>query len=540
MQVSKISPISNNNNIVERKITQANKSKDLDSKSSGILPSIYPANYYLSFQSKVRSKYLKNFEAAIEEFYETFKDTNAKTLSMEFRYSSLVKYQSKSRRLDQIFERKVNESLLATPLPPIDDKLLLGAVMAGLTGIISVDYNDKNELKDKAEPLAAEFIDILKTEGKLPEEINITDPNEEADIYSTIYAAAKQLISDIDIPASRACSSFIDEYYNYLEAHRVPLFDEKVKEKLLEILDEPIFQEYVNRMRAIDAQIKVCGNNTMNLCAEDLYKDILNNQISPFNNSKFYEFLSQKDLSVDYMLEAHHGRFSSDIKEMFQNSGCSEKQKVLLLNPVFTTKLIEFNEFLKTTGIDTEQILPYELLMKFRDYLGKETIYRGVKEENINELVNRFQTQGERALILRDTNNALDTIKYYLDVPSDDRTVFNKLVAKIKGYTTEFISTTSIYGLASSLHRSSFLPTDPVVVLKTEIPKLDVIKQEGRYDKIQVSRLNHQLIVGKKKYPYVKYCADIESFVPFVIPAKNMTITKDYEKIDFGWDYLYY
>ena len=219
MQITKISSINNKSLISNKKIQQPIES-NLISKNSTAVSQIYPVNYYLSFQSKVRSKHLKNFEDAIEKLYTTYKNKNPRNVKIDLgsRYGGLYEYHSNSMKMDFIFDEKLGDKLFHAPLLPLNETLFLNAVATGLVAAMDLNLRKNEKIPEEIITISTEIIDILKSEGELPEEINCNDSATEHDLYHTICNAIRELLPQItNRHFSLAFSDFINEYSNILK-----------------------------------------------------------------------------------------------------------------------------------------------------------------------------------------------------------------------------------------------------------------------------------------------------------------------------------
>ena len=79
-----------------------------------------------------------------------------------------------------------------------------------------------------------------------------------------------------------------------------------------------------------------------------------------------------------------------------------------------------------------------------------------------------------------------------------------------------FLSVSSEYDIAASVPKKDRNSQCPVVVIKAEMPKLSIIKQQNRFADIMNHAQLKVLYVNGKRYPYATQQDKIEAFVPFL------------------------
>ena len=105
----------------------------------------------------------------------------------------------------------------------------------------------------------------------------------------------------------------------------------------------------------------------------------------------------------------------------------------------------------------------------------------------------------------------------------------------IGGKHTEFMSVCSIYDIAASVPKGNNCAQTPVVVVKTVVPKLSIIKQSGDFK--QRFPIDEEILrIGNKRYDYKTQREKIEAFIPFHIPTKNAEYTIDTKTPDYRWE----
>ena len=270
---------------------------------------------------------------------------------------------------------------------------------------------------------------------------------------------------------------------------------------------------------------------------ETLCSDYFEKQISPFDNPLFYKYLSKDSKKLNSLLDKLYRRKLPKYDEILKANNIDKKHRVLLADPEVTSHIDELAEFVTTSKIDTKKVTPFQLRKSFSDYLGTETIYRGLNGENAEGLTETLQKDGIRPKISTEKKNIFDSLNYYLSAAGAPAlSIFARIEDIIRGKkNTEFMSVSKIYDVAASVGKNgSNNPKTPVIVTKAEVPKLSVIKQKGDFSPRR-SIDKDVLIIGDKKYSYETQREEIEAFIPFHISTKNAEFKTDTTTPDYRW-----
>ena len=269
--------------------------------------------------------------------------------------------------------------------------------------------------------------------------------------------------------------------------------------------------------------------------SETLCNDYFQKQVSPFENPLLYKFLGKDSKKLDALLDKLYRRKLPKYDKALEDSGIDKKHRVLLVDPGVTSRLEELTEYVKTKKIDTSKVTPFDLRKGFSDYLGTETVYRGLNSSEGEELITTLKQEGMYPQFHEDKDAVLNSIKYYLTTTAKPVwNLFSKFRDVIGGKHTEFMSVSKIYDVAASVPKQSNLAKTPVVVVKSEVPKLSVVKQRG--DFAQRFPIDEEvLVVGDKKFDYATKREEIEAFVPFYMPTKKATYKIDTQTPDYRW-----
>lgn len=432
--------------------------------------------YYVPFKANVTSKHLRNFEKLIDNFFAKYKGELAQSTASDFRYYCNNELLSISRLLNDKF-RKKGESLLknATP-PPITEPLLITATAIGLENI-------KHRLRGKTEnfsyetnfPLSAEdVIKNMKETDKFPQEIGF-DSSKRGEIRATII---DELLAHLSFPApikSVLGHDFTNGFDDYLKKNNIALLDEKMKEALKNILQESDFVAYSKKMDEIEAKDKTLSTSLENT-TDALYEDLINNNISPFENPKYYDYLSQNEEKTSFLLEKLIGITADDYINRFDNSQIDKKHKVLLANPMFIDKLDKLIDFVETQNINTRDLSPIELQNKFSDYLGTETVYLGLLTKEPKNLIENLPSK--KSFYSSYNNSKEDTIKkmeYYLKPSSDIKTTLFNIDTRRKGFNNEFIEA-ALFPESIKFKMTDIFDDNKPVIIKATVPKLHLVE----------------------------------------------------------------
>ena len=272
---------------------------------------------------------------------------------------------------------------------------------------------------------------------------------------------------------------------------------------------------------------------------ESLCNDYFEKQISPFDNPLFYRYLSKNSKQTDSILNKIYKRKLPAYDKVLADNNIDKKHRILLVDPEIAAHIDEFGQYVSSSNIDTKKLSPFELRKQFSDYLGTETVYRGLYSDDCNELLETLKKDGIYPKIAENKSSISDSLGYYLSVAGESAlNVFSRLNDVIKGKkNTEFMSVSSIYDVAASVAKNgSNSASTPVVVAKTEVPRLSVIKQKGDFS-TRKSVDKDVLIIGDKKYDCDTQKSEIESFIPFHISTKNTEFTIDTTTPDYRWGY---
>ncbi len=269
---------------------------------------------------------------------------------------------------------------------------------------------------------------------------------------------------------------------------------------------------------------------------ETLYHDYFERQVSPFDNPIMYQYLAKDSKKLDSLLKKLYKNKFARYDKMLKDNNIAKKHRVLLVDPGFTSHIEEFVRFVNEKKIDTTKITPFNLRKSFSEYLGTETVYRGLNSPEYDFLIPELEEKGIYPQYREKQDEVLASIKYYLSTKAGPiRNVFSKIRTVIGGKHTEFIPVSSIYDIAASVPKGSNSAKTPVTVVKTEIPKISVIRQSGDFSQRFPAPVE-KIIIGDKEYPYATQRAEIEAFVPFHIPTKKAEYTVDTHTPDYKWN----
>lgn len=474
---------------------------------------VYSSNYYLcSFKGAEKTKPIKAFEQFLESFFEENKGKKIQDISTT--YLSCDIPSCSSHLINDSFVDMIKSVLNTAKASLINEDLLIGALNSGLQQI-NISLQDIQA-----------FVEDLKNRGIIAISPNGNELRNIVDEVSHKWIEPLEHSDFFD-------SMFRRNFYDYILNNNKPVFDTALFESMKSALEEEPFKSFNDKILRIKAQ------NAANPQTEalEIYNDMLEDKIYPFDNPKMY---NQNNEKLDLLLEKIYGYSLDDFLELFNKSGADNKHKVLLIDPGFAAHLEEFIEYIKTKNINTADIEPIELRKSFSDYLGTETVYRGLYSKKPAELIKKLERDGNFASIFKNKDAAVEAIKYYLNVDpegEDEESVYGRIIDKIKNTNdgSEFLSVSSIYEVAASVPKLSGKPSTPVVVIKAEVPKLSLIKQEGSFYQMQFNQRHRTLKIGDLRLPYDRDMKKIEIFVPFYLPTDKAEITIDTTTSNLQW-----
>ncbi|MBS4760735.1 MAG: hypothetical protein KHX03_08580 [Clostridium sp.] len=495
----------------------------------------YPVNYYLPFNFKAQQENedIKAFENFLEGFYEQNKNSNVNKIETYFLILDIPLTESKF--INNSFINMIRDELKSCPPAPIDEKALTKAVASGFNKAFSL-LSDNEKVKFTPES----FVEHMKEQKILPEKIALKQHCNE--LRQLLGAFRKEVLmngSDIDEQKHMLLfHRFMEGFSKNLKGNNIAYFDEAALERMKSRLAKEPFVSFVKKSERIQAQQKLNNFPSSEKCAQDIYSDMREKNIAPFDNPRLYEFLSMNDEKLDFILEKIYGHEKENLDELFDSTAIDKKHKVLLADPCVGARLGELERFVDENKIDTKEMAPVELRRKFSDYLGTETVYRGLYAKNPDELIQKLKEDGNYASVFKEKDKAIEAIRYYLDVAkTDEDTVFGRIMKKISkpSQGSEFLSVSSVYDIAASVPRLVCKKGFPVVVIKAEVPKLSLIKQENMFRSMQMNQRHRVLVVGDRKFPYDTNMNRIETFVPFYLPTDRAEIVTDTQSVAPFW-----
>lgn len=269
---------------------------------------------------------------------------------------------------------------------------------------------------------------------------------------------------------------------------------------------------------------------------ETLYHDYFARQISPFDNPIMYQYLAKDSKKLESLLKKLYKDKLVQYDKMLVENNVAKKHRVLLVDPGVTSHIDEFIRFVNEKKIDTTKITPFNLRRSFSEYLGTETVYRGLNSPEYDILIPELKEKGIYPQYREKQDEVLNSINYYLSTKAKPVwNVFSKIRDVIRGKHNEFMPVSSIYDIAASVPKDLGTSKSPVVVVKTEVPRISVIKQKGYFEQRFPSYVE-KIFVGDKQYQYATQRAEIEAFVPFHIPTKKAEYTVDTHTPDYKWN----
>ncbi len=506
MYVSQISPaIYSNMQLLQPR----SKTNNLTNKNENLSKTGFVQGYYLPFKANVVSKHLRNFETLIDNFYSKYNGCNVKNLSTTFISYCDQQTLSYSRLLNHKFKIMGDGVLNSTPEPSVTETLLVEATSSGLKNI---KHRLNSRLKqfsyDVNFPVGANaIINNLKKEGYLPQEISFNNKEQGGNIRKII---ADSLFKNLDLPEPVIDvleHDFITGYADSLKNNNAVL-DESVKKSLKEILQDKDFIQYSQKMDLIESRDKILGLNHLDKTIEALYEDLVKNNLSPFENPKYYDYLSQNEEKLDLLLEKLLGFHISRIENKFNCSQIAPKHKVLLANPLFIDKLDDLIKYVESQNIKTEKLSPIELQKKFSDYLGSITVFCELRSKDPANLVKNLYQDGHYNSNL--TKEALlQKLKYYLEPSTEMSTIRSNIDMRHKYAENEYIpASLSKDGFNTNI--SELIYGNKSIIIKTTVPRLNLIKYGS--NNLSNSELNFRVNPELLEKMYLPFTFSLKDF----------------------------
>lgn len=533
MRINRVQLLQNHNVYNTRNIFDKqpdNQVNNTEKKNTDLIA--YSKNYYLmpSFKGEQKNEQLQNFEDYLDRFYMANEGQDVQNLDTRI-YDSFSPL-SKSRLMNLEFYDTMDYLLRQKLTMPIDERRLTNTMQSTLNNIFRRAYLEP--------PSAKEFIKHLKQTKVLEEPISIDEDSPQ--LAKILGAADQELIQsqdDLDALQKRKLSlSFIRSFNNEIHHNNPQIFDERRYNMMKDALEQEPFLSFAKKLDRIEAQERLNKDYTADECANDVYNDLLQKKITPFENPKIYSYVSKNDEKLDFLLEKLYGVEKPAISEKFDNSGFDKRHSVLLIDPALVNNFDKLVDYVQEQNIDTSEIEPAELRKRFSDYLGTETVYRGLYAENPQDLIEKLTRDGNFASAFQNRQKAVNAIKFFIDLDEDlDATIHEKILNKIhfSDKNSEFLSASSVYDVAASVPKLKDKPDTPVVVIKTEVPKLSLIKQENLFHAMQLHQLHRVLHIGNRALPYDRDMKKIEIFIPFYLPTNNAEISIDTTTPNLRW-----
>lgn len=525
MKISAVSSNISKNLQIKNNNSQTVQKRENINYAQNPISNVYPKKYYLSFKGTEKSEEIENFEMFLDELYK--KNKNRATKSMSDSHIFCDGNKTQSRFINDDFEKMIKNKIEYNKAPNIDEQRLTKVIQDCIQAVES-DETPENLIKK------------LKENKTVPENISIkANDNCLTDILCELE---DELIENRPGLHEYKIHSYyheiVETFNQSLKQYNEPVFDEKLLECMKAELKEEPFKSFNEKVLKIKAQEKINNSPSPEQFAEDLYNDTIEKKIAPFDNPKFYNYLSLNDEKLDFLLEQIYGYGDTEYRNLFEKSGFDKRQKVLLADPGTASHFEELVEYVNKNNINTKEIEPYQLRKGFSDYLGTETVYRGLYDDAPEILAAKLKRDGNYASIFKNKDEAVNAIKYYIS-PSPEyySTLRGKMSDRIKKLTnTEILSVSSLPDIAVSVPKLWGETESPVVLIKAEVPKLSLIKQERRFKNVQYGAEGKSLCVGKNKYSYDKEQSKIEAFMLFYLPVNNFEITIDTTTPGFVWE----
>lgn len=477
----------------------------------------YPANYYVNFKGAEISDEIKIYEKDIDEFYAENKGKEIKRVSIPSFLPDTM-----SRLMEGKYSQMLKSVLFYHKAPPMKEERFEQILSKALK-------------KNNAQGTAQDYIRQYKEKNNIEGELLIEDDDWK------ISKLTRSIADSVKLPQQKwlLTKRVWDDLYNGVTKSNPAVFDENCRNKMKAALKEEPFVSFNEKMLKIHAQERANSSYPAQQCAEDIYKDSIEKKISPFENKRLYDYVTQNNEKLDFLLEKIYGYDVERYTGAFDNSGIAEKHKVLLIDPGVGAHIDELVEYVNKENIDTNNMEPIELRQGFSKYLGTETVYRGFHAESPEDYAKTVKQDGHYASIYRDKKDAVEAIKYYIDVQNTwANTLKGRVRKKIEKprFNNEFLSLSSVYDIAASITKLSSQPEIPVVVMKVNIPRISLIKQENEFSNMQPHSRHKELRVGYKCYDYDRQQAEIESFSPFYIPPQAIEeVVLDTTTPHFEW-----
>lgn len=503
----------------EKQQIKSNKYVSQDLAGAKNLPLMsYPSNYYVNFKGIQKSDELKIYEKHLDEFYEEYKGQKVKNINV---YHLYLPYTMPGFRYE--YMKMLKHVLFYHKAPAMREERF--------EQILS-----KSLKKNNAQGTAQDYIRQYKEQNNIQGELLIEDDD------FKITKLTRKIADSVKFPKQGWVwtKRVWDDLYNGVTNSNLAVFDENCLNKMKAALNGEPFISFNEKMLKIHAQELANSSYPPQQCAEDIYKDSIEKKISPFENKRLYEFVTQNNEKLDFLIEKIYGSTAQRCTEVFNNSRIAPKHKVLLVDPGVGAHIDELVEFVNKENIDTNNMEPIELRQAFSKYLGTETVYRGLHSSSPEDCAKAVKKEGNYASIYRNEKDTIDAIKYYLDVQNGyASTVYGRIIDKIKTPrdNNEFLSLSSIYDIAAAVPKLPPRPESPVVVMKVNIPRISLIKQEKDFSNMQTSSRHRELRVGYKRFDYDRRQAEIESFVPFYLSPETIEeVVIDTTTPNFWWD----
>ncbi len=488
----------------------------------------YSPEYYLGFKgAPEKSEQHKKLDENLENFFK-------KSLGERTEFLGYHPYEFYSDSLNSKTGNIINGVIRSIKRSPIDKEMLTKATQKSLNSIRSSENAEK-------------LIEKAKKDNLIPENIAIADTNRAKSykVMKTLFDAADK--SKISLPQGRKLNDkgleflfrqFQNTFLNFIYENNKPQLTKEACARIKEAIENSAdIRAYDIQTEKIKAQEIKNNFPSSRLCAEKLYEDLMEKHISPFENEKFYDFLALNSEKIDFQIEMlYNSRITGYYTGVFKESGIDEKHKILLIDPGVAFNIEKLAEFVKTCNINTSNLKPIQLRQKFSDYLGTETVYRGLATNEPEKLAEKISRDGNFPLSAKNKEKCINDIEFYLSPFKRPRTShFDRIVDKITRHDkeSEYLSVSSEYPIAASVSKSA--KPSKSVVIEARVPKISILKQEKEYRNMQTSKRHDVLVVGNYKYDYDREQEKIEAFIPFYLPNTDMKIHFDTETPLFYW-----
>lgn len=519
-------------------IGQNNQPNDtIKHRNIGNLSAYY---YPVQFQGEQKSNEIKILEAKLDEFCQENMGKHLEYVSPDFWNFELTK----SRFINDRFKNEVSAVIrYENEHKRVSEETYAGALQDVLTFSYNRLYKDmpQDEQKALAKKDALEIINEYKKQNEIKEPLSVVEnsPQYYAIKHFMMDAIMEKYSDFTKLPKEFLITKHMRMFHDYLDKRDIPIMNEDVAKKVKSVLKKEPFVSFNKNMLKAEAQISEAV--PIEQCAADILQDSIKNKISPFENPKLYRYATSTYANLDFLFEKLYGYGYPEIKESFDASGIDPKHKVLLIDPAIVNHLSDLQAFVEENQINTSKLEPIELRRQFSDYLGTETVYRGLYSENPEQLIEKLKDEGAFAGIYRDPQKVVETIEQYLSLKDGvGETIRGRISDKIERPEEphEFMSATSVYDIAASVPKKSGHPETPVVVIKAEVPKLSLVKQNNYFKGMQYNSYGKTLYIGAMRFPYDRRQEQIEIFVPFYLPTDNAEFIIDTHTPNFSWSEL--